>query len=353
MNIFFHHVGQDGADRDFPKTIQTKVQLKKLIADKAIKDPELIKKLEQAFPSGEFNCWGVPQGAKSVITNLKNGDYVFLVESSRINGMVSALSPVKLFEKYEMRALSEYLWQDSKFPYIFFFDTVNIELMWIQFLEDMGYKENFSPRGNFYKIDNKRFDKFGGAIEYISNILNSYSRYLGEDTITYILNEDIEEYALLNTQYEEGKLVALAKDAPILKDLFPSKRTVKISSREKAFRILVKKNYDYKCAICDVSLKSPTGIPAIHASHIYPKNQNGNDDLRNGICLCFLHHWAFDSGWLSIDDDYRILIRDYIPKTKEYENIYRFKEKKINLPKDSRFWPHPLFLSASRVFYGF
>lgn len=353
MNIFFHHVGQDGANRDFPRTVFNKLYLHQLIADSVISDPELIKSIKEVFPSGSFNCWGVPSGAGSVIRNLRGGDYVFLVESSRIDGAVPVLCPVKIFPKFELGKLSEHLWQDAKFSYIFFFDTVTIDLMWIQFLEDMEYKENFSPRGNFYKVDGKRFDKFGGPSAYVSNILRVYSGYSGEDMATSVVNENSEKYCLFDIQYAEDKLVALAKNEPLLRDNIALKRTIKTTKREQAFRILIKRLYNYRCAICNVSLKSPAGDPAVHASHIYPKNQNGSDDLRNGICLCFLHHWALDAGWMAIGDDYKILLRKGVPRTKEYEGIYKYEDSTIGLPKDRHLWPHPIFLSASRAHYGF
>jgi len=353
MNLFFHHVGQKGAKQDFPKTIYQKLQLDRLISDGAISDVALRNELENKFPSGEFSCWGVPAGAYSIIENLQAGDYVFLVESSGIGGSVPALCPVKVFWKYELRDLSEYLWQDSKYPYIFFFDTVNIELSWAQFSKDLEYSSNFSPRGMFYKVDSKRLENFGGVNEYVFHILNTSSNYRGEEVPTNIVKVNPEDYNIFDIQHEEDRFDALAKSEPSLTDDTKQKATVKITKREKAFRVQVKQHYDFRCAVCNIALKSPNGIPAVHAAHIYPKSENGSDDLRNGICLCHLHHWSLDAGWLAITDDYEILIREGIPRTKEYESIYMFEGHKINLPKDERFNPHPLFLSASRKHYGF
>ena len=353
MELFFHHVGQPGAKKDFPKTIHKKLSIEKLISDNIISDDKLIEELRNRFPFGEFNCWGVPAGAKSVIRNLKEGDYVLLVESSRIDGAVPVLCPIKLFWKYELRALSDYLWQDSKFPFIFFFDTVQIDFLWIEFIEDLGYRENFSPRGNFYKVDSDRLARFGGVEKYVYHLVNNRSNYRGEGVEVNQLNEDGIHYTLLDLQNEEEKITALTKSQPLLLDTSQSRKTVKITKRDQAFSILVKRNYDFKCAICSLDIKSPDGYPALQAAHIFPKEKNGSDDLRNGICLCLFHHWAFDAGWINIDDSYKIIIRKDTPRSEGYKDIFQWENKFINLPKDTNFWPHRVFLSESRKLYGF
>jgi hypothetical protein len=353
MNLFFHHVGLNGAAQDFPKTVFKKLQLSNLVADEAIPDAGLRKKLAKKFPSGEFNCWGVPAGARTIIQNLQEGDYVFLVESSRVDGKVPTLCPVKIFWKDKLEDLSEYLWQDSKYSYIFFFDTVHIDLMWSRFSIDLSYNPKFSPRGNFYKVNSERLDRFGGVSEYIFSIVNTCSDYRGEELPINIINEPSIGYGLFDVQREEEKLDALSKKKPSLTSGTAPKVATRISKREEAFRIRVKQLYDFKCAICSLSLKSLTGVPAVHAAHIYPKSKNGSDDFRNGVCLCHLHHWAFDEGLLAIDDDHKILIHKYISRAKEYESIYKYEGRTINLPNDRRFNPHPLFLAASRKHYGF
>jgi predicted restriction endonuclease len=354
MNLFFHHVGRIGAKQDFPKTIFKRLQLDKLIVDGLISDIALREKLKEKFPSGEFNCWGVPAGASSVIGNLQEGDYVFLVESSRVDGTVPVLCPVKIFWRYELRDLSEYLWQDSKYPYIFFFDTVDIDLMWPQFLENLDYKSNFSPRGNFYKISADRLSKFGGVNEYVYSILNTHSNYRGENIPTDTASEEPEKYNFLDVQYEEDTLVDLAKNEPSLTSGETKQKTAtKVTKREQAFRVQVKKNYDSRCAVCNTSLKNPQGKAAVHAAHIYPKSKNGSDDLRNGICLCYIHHWSLDAGWLAISDDHKILIHKNMPRSKEYKIIYMYEGRKITLPRNKKFNPHPLFLTESRKLYDF
>ncbi|WP_244531481.1 HNH endonuclease [Halogranum amylolyticum] len=63
------------------------------------------------------------------------------------------------------------------------------------------------------------------------------------------------------------------------------------------------------------SRETPSGDPEVEAAHIYPRSENGADDPRNGLALCKLHHWAFDSGWLAVSDDYEILVKDVPSET--------------------------------------
>lgn len=352
MNIFFHHVGQDGADRDFPKTVFQKHNIDLLVSRNILTDKELIQELKNQFPKGEFNCWGVPVGANTVIKNLQVGDCVLLVRSARIDGDIPALCLVKVFWRHNLDALSHYLWQDSKYPYIFFFDTIEIELLWMQFMEAMAYNNRFSPRGNFYQIKSDRLTRLGGTENYVSNLINGTILYKQNVEGANTLNEIPIGYNS-EVQDEETNLISQVDSEPQLTNGSTEKRLVAVTKRDQAFSNLVKQNYDHSCAICSSNLKSPKGHSAVHAAHIFPKEENGSDDLRNGICFCFLHHWAFDTGWLTIDDNYCIVVRKEIPQTEEYRSIHQWDGEKIKLPTDKNMWPHKIFLEASRQHYGF
>lgn len=353
MNLFFHHVGQIGAEKDFPKTIYSKQNLDKIILDKVNIDPDLIKLIKSKFPSGVFNCWGVPAGAVNVIKNLEQGDSVLLVERATSDGMVPILCNVKIFWKYELSNLSEYLWGDSKFSYIFFFDTIEIILTWEQLVEDFHYKSNFSPRGNFYKVNPDRLERFNGANSYVNNLLSCYTDHQSEHISDWIIEENPINYNAQIIQNEEIKLQSLTQYPPLLIDENVPEKSSSTKFRNQAFRSLIKKIYNSQCAVCSQQVKSPEGHFAVHAAHIFPKSRNGSDDLRNGICLCFFHHWAFDVGWFNISNNYTIIIREDIPRTSEYQEIFRWENHKINLPKNKDMWPHTLYLTESRKIYGF
>ncbi len=79
--------------------------------------------------------------------------------------------------------------------------------------------------------------------------------------------------------------------------------------RNATWSIRIKKKYNYLCAVpnCDV-----TGKIFVEAAHIKPDNvaDEGTPHrahILNGLCLCRHCHIAFDKGYFSLTDDYRII----------------------------------------------
>lgn len=179
MKLYYHHVGAVGATEDFPKTVFKRVPIslveQTLKNDSFIK-PIVLRQLRENFPGGTFNCWGVPEPAHIVIKNLRVGDTVLLVESVAINGEVPALGKVKVFEAEQMRDLSFALWGKQTYPYIFFFDTCELSLLWIELLDLFGYKDNFDPRGKFYSVSDERLRSFGGAEPFVKSIQAKFGK---------------------------------------------------------------------------------------------------------------------------------------------------------------------------------
>jgi len=122
--------------------------------------------------------------------------------------------------------------------------------------------------------------------------------------------------------------------------------------RDQAFARLVKAAYNNRCAICGTYRETPAGTPEVEAAHIYPRSEQGADDPRNGLALCKLHHWAFDSGWLSITDAYTILVAD-APDRAGYHEFKQLEGRQITLPDDDELHPHAQFLAKHRELHGF
>ncbi len=145
---------------------------------------------------------------------------------------------------------------------------------------------------------------------------------------------------------------------PIDKDKILNKVTKEIALRKRGFRQAVVEAYDYKCAVCGLKIKSPDlSIWEVEAAHIVPHSSNGKDDVINGLALCHLHHWAFDVGWLAIQDDFTLLISsktNLLPKG--YGKIFDYdflkialnKRYKIFLPNEKEIYPHQNAISWHR-----
>ncbi|MDR0639416.1 MAG: HNH endonuclease [Spirochaetaceae bacterium] len=140
-----------------------------------------------------------------------------------------------------------------------------------------------------------------------------------------------------------------------------TKRT--ISVRTRGFRQAVIESYDYACGICGLKISAPNSLNwEVEAAHIVPHGLCGKDDIWNGIALCRLHHWAFDTGWFSISHEYRILVFsqfEHIPddfgKMGGFDFFRKSLEpnKSVILPQNDSLRPHQNALEWHRehIFY--
>jgi putative restriction endonuclease len=120
----------------------------------------------------------------------------------------------------------------------------------------------------------------------------------------------------------------------------PETETYLTESRSVAFRRVVVEAYQHTCAFCRVRVMTPDGRTAVAASHIVPWSHGHNDDPRNGMALCGLHHWVFDQGLIGVEPDHRITVS---PVVRSDENaaqaILDLDRKPIYLPANQMLWP--------------
>lgn len=128
-------------------------------------------------------------------------------------------------------------------------------------------------------------------------------------------------------------------------DRDPTERTtVEQIARTRAFRQGVLGAYNEQCAICGSRRETPDGRSEVEAAHILPKADGGPDDIRNGISLCKLHHWAFDNGWFTLNDDFRIVVTE-APHRAGYSEFSSLTGSQILLPEDTRKYPASKYLN--------
>jgi hypothetical protein len=187
----------------------------------------------------------------------------------------------------------------------------------------------------------------------------------GYDRILGILQIPLTQKEVLPIKsYEVQKIVKkiLKRERPENYNPFENKKIIKIvreaKFRNRAFKQAIREAYDYRCAVCGMKIYSPkTLLWEVEAAHIVPNNSNGKDDILNGLALCRLHHWAFDVGWFTLEDNYRILtsgrIKD-LPADFGKLGNYDFLEQLslmnliISLPKDQDIYPHPIAIKWHR-----
>ena len=117
--------------------------------------------------------------------------------------------------------------------------------------------------------------------------------------------------------------------------------TTGFSRRGQAFfRSTVLAAYNYTCCITGIDIPS-----LLQASHIKPWSISDpvteRNNPTNGLCLNYLHHKAFDEGYITIDTDYRIMVSREIKDRctiQVYHDFFgKYDGKKITLPQ--RFLP--------------
>lgn len=129
-----------------------------------------------------------------------------------------------------------------------------------------------------------------------------------------------------------------------------AKITREFAIRNRGFRQAVIEAYDCKCAVCGLKINSPDSFSwEVEAAHIVPNSLKGKDDLWNGVALCHLHHWAFDVGWFTLLDNYKIQLSskaknlpNNFGRLEEYEviNSISSREGTIFLPERKEIHPH-------------
>ena len=128
----------------------------------------------------------------------------------------------------------------------------------------------------------------------------------------------------------------------ILKEINPdeteSKSLVKIRRVQGFFRDAVLSSYEYQCAFCGFSI-----VPMLNASHILPWSRTTTQraDPQNGLSLCAFHDRAFDRGFMSLSEDFRIILSNEAKIKKKSLmleiGLIKLEGEKMDLP--TRFLP--------------
>ena len=112
--------------------------------------------------------------------------------------------------------------------------------------------------------------------------------------------------------------------------------------RRAGFRQAVMHIYDYTCAVCALNIRASSGESVTDAAHIIPFSVSYNDDIRNGLSLCKLHHWAFDVGLISVSETYQVVVSpamtEHGPTT---SMLARLHDRQIWVPSECEYRPAP------------
>ena len=181
---------------------------------------------------------------------------------------------------------------------------------------------------------------------------------LAKEKLVKLLNIPKTQKEFLPTKsFEVQKIVKKLIETPRPQNYNPfdkDKKIVKVSLesalRARGFRQAIIEAYDYRCAFCGLKINSPDSLYwEVEAEHIVPHSSMGKDDIWNGLALCSLHHWAFEVGWFTLDDNFNIQVSSKVNslpsdfgRAKDYDfiRVYSSKSSKIILPNRKENYPH-------------
>jgi putative restriction endonuclease len=110
--------------------------------------------------------------------------------------------------------------------------------------------------------------------------------------------------------------------------------------RDSAFRFLVIRAYEHRCAICGYDIKIGASDLALEAAHIKWHQAGGPDEVFNGLALCTLHHKAFDRGAISISQKMTIIISSELHGQSWVREWFElFRGKKLYIPTRVEWMP--------------
>lgn len=158
---------------------------------------------------------------------------------------------------------------------------------------------------------------------------------IGENTIITV-STDAEEYLESASNdilgYEEDDTIALEEQ--LGGQLFNGV----------TFRQFVLFAYHYKCAITGKVIRYGD-LCNLEAAHIKPQAHNGKFLPCNGIALSRDLHFAFDKGFFTIDQNYRVKVADQLSGSDFYDE---FNGKRIYVPSVDFYKPNITFLNYHR-----
>ena len=169
--------------------------------------------------------------------------------------------------------------------------------------------------------------------EYIrQKLIDTYLAHKKQEIINLINEEQqISEYSDKIAEQVENAFISDGEFAQ-----FKAENKI----RKAGFRQAIMRIYKYTCSVCQVHILTLDGESVTEAAHIIPFSISKNDDVRNGISLCKLHHWAFDKGLISLNKAYKVIVSELISERGPTEwRLKTLQGKEILLPDYKELYP--------------
>jgi putative restriction endonuclease len=159
----------------------------------------------------------------------------------------------------------------------------------------------------------------------------------------------LEEQASINAQaYDYSRELEQKSHLPLVKETLKID-AYKPAARDQGFRRIIVATYDHRCALCGVRIVTPEGHTVVDAAHIIPWRKSKNDDIRNGMALCKLCHWAFDEGMMGVSENYDVITSRQIATNPNVPGfLLTLTGRSIIGPPERDLWPAQQYLAEHR-----
>lgn len=157
-----------------------------------------------------------------------------------------------------------------------------------------------------------------------------------------------EQSAINREAFDYSRILEEKSHLPLVKEIVEAENYRPVA-RDQGFRRIVIKAYDHRCALCGVRIITPEQHTVVDAAHIVPWSRSQNDDIRNGMALCKLCHWAFDEGMMGISENYDVITSRQISADPNVPGfLLTLSGRGIIPPSDRDLWPAQQYLSEHR-----
>ncbi len=159
----------------------------------------------------------------------------------------------------------------------------------------------------------------------------------------------LREQSVINREaFDYSRLLEEKSHLPLVKEIVETD-SYRPAARDQGFRRIVVKAYDHRCALCGVRIITPEQHTVVDAAHIVPWSKSQNDDIRNGMALCKLCHWAFDEGMMGVSDDFNVITSRQIAANPNVPGfLLTLSGRGIIPPHDRDLWPAQQYLAEHR-----
>lgn len=244
-----------------------------------------------------IRCWAMTKNKLSIFNRIQKGDEVLLTE--RKTGKFTHYGVV--VGKTQNLEFGNALWPivgDAPWEYVYFLANVTkVQIDKASLVEELGYANNFTIPGVIMVREG----------DY--NILGTISKRFDIPVFDNVAETNVEkDFSAENIQSVGTRRAGHSK-----------------------FSKDIKENYGYKCAICGIT--EPEFLIAGHIS-AWSEDSSNRLNPQNGICFCPLHDRAFEHGYISVNENFEIILNPRIASNSFlYALLSEFQGRKMSLPE--------------------